>query len=343
MLRRLTMFLILMGLGSSLQAAKLCGDEQGFGVYLDQDMLVPLTNQDRDYTMGLAFEFYCRDENVFLLDDGVKWFVSLANRLGLEQNTADKSKHSIMAGAITYTPDDLSDSAPILDDRPYSSLIYVGTKHVWTNEKTAFGVELQLGLLGTGAAREVQRGLHRWYRESTNSSEPVDPRGWEHQISDGGEATARLRLARTTWIDGEAHLWDISRTWDLSLGYQTNASFGLTGRLGHPGHAFWSVPYDPINRGNFLPSFDDEWYLWAAYRARLVAYDVLLQGQFRDSDVTFSGGDIQRLVHEGGVGVTWAWKPVQLSLALNAKTAELKSPVRQRTHVWGGVYGMFRF
>lgn len=343
MMRRLILSFLMLGIAQNLYAAKLCDGDKGFGVYIDQDMLVPFANQDRDYTMGVALEFYCQDKGVFLLDDGVKWVVEFAHRIGLERSKAKSSQHSIMAGAITYTPDDLANPAPIFDDRPYSSLLYLSTKQVWTDDDTALGVELQVGLLGTGVAREVQRSLHRWYRESTNSSEPVDPKGWDHQISDGGEPTARLRLAKTHLIGGSAHRWDISGTWDLSLGYQTNASVGFTGRLGRPGHAFWSVPFDPINRGNFLPSFDDEWYVWAAYHARAVGYDALMQGQFRDSDVTFSGDDLQRLVHEGALGITWAWKPVQLTLSVNAKTAELKNPVKQRTHLWGGIYSMWRF
>ena len=136
----------------------------------------------------------------------------------------------------------------------------------------------------------------------------------------------------------------MAQTWDLTLGYQTNASFGFSGRLGQIASPFWTIPYDPINRGNFLPSLGgEEWYLWAAYRARLVGYDALLQGQFRDSVLTYDASDIERLVHEGGAGLTVAWRAVQLTVAANVKTAELHGGQADRTHWWGGTYLTVRF
>lgn len=338
---RLSLFFLLLMSGSVALAQDIIRD-RGVALYLDQDMFVPLFNQDRDYTMGVALEFFDQAGGVYWLEDGLGW---LAHQFGVGR-VNEQSTRSFIIGSIAYTPDDIGNPAPIFDDRPYASLIYLGNKRVRADDEAALGVELQVGLLGTPIAREVQSTLHQWYREAADSLEPVEPRGWDHQISDGGEPTARLRVA---WADRLAHdqgRWDLATTWDVSLGYQTNVSAGLSARWGAPGSPFWTLPFDPINRGNFLPSLSgDEWYVWGAYRLRAVGYDVLLQGQFRDSDVTFSADDLERLVHEAGVGITWAWRPVQLTLSLNAKTPELKSGVTatHRTHVWGGIYSMLRF
>ncbi len=316
--------------------------DRGVGIYADQDMFVPLFNQDRDYTMGVAVEFFDQKSGVYWLEDGLGW---LAHRLGVGR-VNEKSTRSFILGSIAYTPDDIGNPAPIHDDRPYASLLYLGNKRVRADEDAALGVELQVGLLGTPVAREVQRTLHSWYRDIAGSVEPVEPRGWDHQISNGGEPTARLRLAWAERLVHDTGNWDVATTWDLSLGYQTNASAGLSARWGAIGSPFWTLPFDPINRGNFLPSLSgDEWYVWSAYRLRAVGYDVLLQGQFRDSDVTFSADDLERFVHEAGVGITWAWRPMQLTVSINAKTPELKTGVTatHRTHVWGGLYGMLRF
>ena len=139
-------------------------------------------------------------------------------------------------------------------------------------------------------------------------------------------------------------IWDISHTWSATLGYQTNLSIGLSGRFGDIASSPWTLPFDPINRGNFLPALTgNEWYGWAAYRLRLVAYDALLQGQFRDSDVTFSWDEIRHVIHEGGIGMTFTFQPMQFTLAVNGKTPELKSGSSDRNHYWGGLYFVYRY
>jgi hypothetical protein len=313
---------------------------RGLGFYSDQDLLLPFVNEDRDYTMGVAFEFFNEGEGVYPLDRAARW---LGEYMGVHRED-DIIHRSYMVGSVNYTPDDLSASAPIVDDRPYASVLFLTNKRVHASGDEAVGVEAQFGILGTYVAREVQRNLHKLWRDISGSDEPVDPKGWRNQISSGGEPTLRLRIAKASRIAQQPGLWDLAQTWSLTLGYQTNASLGLSGRIGQIASPFWTLPYDPINRGNFLPSLGgDEWYLWAVYRARLVGYDALLQGQFRDSVLTYGSGDIKRLVHEGGFGVTGAWRALQLTLAANAKTAELGARQADRTHWWGGLYMTVRF
>jgi hypothetical protein len=250
---------------------------------------------------------------------------------------------SFIVGTVNYTPDDLSDPAPIANDRPYASLLYLGNKRVRASKTSAVAAEALVGVIGTDVAREVQQKLHGWWRSAADSSEPVDPQGWTHQISDGGELTMRLRFSNSRLRAESAGLWDVATTWAVSLGYQTNASLGVSGRAGKIGSAFWSIPFDPVNRGSFLPSLsENEWYVWAAYRARLVAYDALLQGQFRHSDVRISTDEIERLLHEGAVGVTAAFGQAQMTFALNAKSAEFKQSKR-REHYWGSLNLIYHF
>jgi len=315
-------------------------EKRGIGVYIDQDMLLPFVNEDRDYTMGIALEFFEEDGAFYLLDGVVRRFGEL-----LEVHAKDAPiRRSYLIGSVNYTPDDLSATAPLPGDRPYSSVLFLANKRVFADDKVAVGVEAQVGALGTYAAREIQKALHQAWRETTGDDEPLDPMGWHNQISAGGEPTARLRVARSERLMHESGLYDLAGTWDLSLGYQTNASLGLSARAGVLRSPFWSIPYDPINRGNFVPVFGrDELYAWAAYRARVVGYDALIQGQFRDSALTYDGDDLNRLVHEAGFGVTGSYAGVQLTVAANMKTAELDVGSADRTHWWGGTYITFRF
>lgn len=306
----------------------------GVGVYFDQDLLVPGTNEDRDYTMGIGVEVFQDRGPFYLMGDLARQVEPL---LGFDRRCS-RTYRSFMLGSLTYTPDDIGDPAPIFDDRPYASLIYLANKRVVADARRALGVELVLGALGLRLAGEVQSALHGWYRDVSGSATPVDPEGWRYQISDGGELTARLRIADSRRIlHGTG--WDVAQSWDLNLGFQTNAGIGLSGRAGRLNSPFWSLPYNPINRGNFVPSVKgDELYVWGVGQLRAVGYDALLQGQFRDSEVTVDYDDMRKLVWEAGVGVTKGWSGFQLTLAVNGKAGDTRLSKAPDDHFWGGLY-----
>lgn len=311
----------------------------GIGIYIDQDLLVPLTNEDRDYTMGVAIEFFwAKEKGLYPLDGLVK---KAGEWLGIK-DTGNDIVYSFMLGSLAYTPDDLSDTKPIYDDRPYSSLIYLSNKRVRADEKNALAAEVLIGLLGTNISRDAQSAFHRFYRQVAGTKEPVEPRGWSHQISDGIELTMRLRLTNSRLLYSSPGSFDISSTTGLSLGFQTNANFGLAFRLGNIKSRFWSLPFDPVTRGNFLPSKPkSEWYFWTAARAHLVGYDALLQGQFKPSTVRYSADEIERLVYDGAIGLTLGFDESQFSISANAKTSDLKNT--SRLQVWGSINYLLHF
>lgn len=339
---RVSSFLLTFIIATPVAAQLSFPNNWGAGLYLDQDLAVPILNEDRDYTMGIAAEFFWQDKDAGLypLDGAVK---RIGQWLGLHEKD-DKIVRSFMLGSVTYTPDDLSDPNPIYDDRPYASLIYLNNKRVRVNRKNATGVELQAGILGLNFSGNIQTAFHTFYREQFDNPSVVNPEGWEHQISDGGEFTLRLRMSNSRLLFEHPNIWDISHSWSATLGYQTNLSFGLSGRFGGIASSPWTIPFDPINRGNFLPALaGNEWYGWTAYRLRLVAYDALLQGQFKDSDVTFDWDDIRHIIHEGGIGMTFTYQPMQFTLAVNGKTPELNTGISNRNHYWGGFYFVYRY
>ena len=313
--------------------------QRGVAVYFDQDLLLPVVNEDRDYTMGVGIEFFEEEGGLYPLDT---FLGRVGSMIGLDPNAS--MRRSYLLGSVNYTPDNLAATAPVTSDRPYASVLFLANKRVLADRHTAIGVEAQAGLLGTYLAREAQRRIHKALREARNSEEPVDPQGWGNQISAGGEPTFRLRLARSELIAEAPGLWDFSGTGTVSLGYQTNASLGLALRTGLLQSPFWSLPYDPINRGNFVPAFgQEEIYLWAAGRARAVAYDALLQGQFRDSAHTIPAEDIEPLVFDGGIGVTASWEALQLTVSANLKTSEVARGDADRNQWWGGLYLSVRY
>lgn len=317
---------------------------RGVGIYIDQDMFVPFSNEDRDYTMGFAVEFFgAKNKGLYPLDGLVK---TAGEWLGIKKSD-NKIIYSFMLGTLVYTPDDLSDSQPIYNDRPYSSLIYLSNKRVHTDGKNALAAEFLLGVIGSKLPGEVQAGLHSIYRDVSGleaTEDPVEPKGWGHQISNGGELTVRLRLTNSRLQSKLSYpgRFDLATTMGLSLGFQTNANVGLAIRAGKLRSPYWSLPYDPVNRGNFLPSkAKDEWYFWGVINARLIGYDALLQGQFRQSHVTFSYDEIEHIVYDAGMGLTLGFEKSQLTISANTKSPDLKLTSRQQ--VWGSINYLYYF
>ena len=316
----------------------------GVGIYIDQDLFIPFSNEDRDYTMGFAVEFFwAKDEGLYPLDGLVK---TAGEWLGIKKSD-NKIVYSFMLGALAYTPDDLANTQPIYDDRPYSSLIYLSNKRVSTDDKNALAAEVLLGIIGSKLPGEVQAGLHSIYRDVADlgpTEDPVDPKGWPHQISNGGELTMRLRLTNSRLQSKLSYpgRFDLATIMGLSLGFQTNANVGVAIRAGKLRSPYWSLPYDPVNRGNFIPSnASDEWYFWSAFNARLIGYDALLQGQFRHSDVTFAYNEIEHVVYDGGIGLTLGFEKSQLTLSANTKSPDLK--LTSRRQVWGSINYLYYF
>ena len=322
-----------------LQLAHAEQQHRGIGIYIDQDLFVPFTNEDRDYTMGIAVEFFwAKDKGLYPLDNLVR---KTAELLGME-NSDENIVYSFMLGTLAYTPDDLANTQPIYDDRPYSSLIYLSNKRVRADDKNALAAEVLLGIIGTNFSRNAQTAFHSLSRNIAGTTVPVEPKGWSHQISDGGELTMRLRLSKSRLQFSEPGLLDIATTVALSLGFQTNVSASAAFRLGNIKSKFWSLPYDPVSRGNFLPDTSKkEWYFWSAFRAHLVGYDALLQGQFRHSEVKFSSDEIERVVYDGGLGLTFGFAESQLTISANAKSSDLK--LTSRRQVWGSINYLYYF
>lgn len=329
-------FLVLTSVHNTVFAA---AENQGIGIYLDQDLFVPFYNEDRDYTMGVAVEFFwAKEKGLYPLDNLVR---QAGEWLGINDNKND-IVYSFMLGATGFTPDNLSDTQPIYDDRPYSSLVYLSNKRVQADNKNAVAAELLLGLIGTNLGREAQSFIHSTWRSVAGTAEPVEPRGWSHQISDGGELTMRLRLANSRLQYSRPGIFDVATTLGLSFGFQTNASVAVAFRFGEIKSQFWSLPYDPVNRGSFVPAGpQNEWYLWTAFRAHAVVYDALLQGQFRTSKVRYTSDQLEPYVYDSAAGLTLGFKDSQLTFAANVKSSDLKHTSRRQ--IWGSINYLFYF
>ena len=83
-----------------------------------------------------------------------------------------------------FTPRDLGARDVVRGDWPYASLFFLsaGRRYASPVSRVAYDTSLTIGVLGLAAAADVQRVLH-------DVTGTVQPKGWSHQISDGGEPT----------------------------------------------------------------------------------------------------------------------------------------------------------
>lgn len=330
-----------------------CADDQhgfhekynsGWAFYIDNDLLSG-SESDRDYTGGLAVTLSGQRAQDFMISiDG--WRNVVDGWLGLNKlvnNRQHFKLHSFEYGLTLFTPGDVTIPDPIPDDHPYASLFFISNAEqtILPAKNLAYQSTLTIGILGLPLAEDIQSGLHKL----TGST---DPQGWENQISYGGEPTVKYSLSiqktNVISINPKGIDYELKTTAEGNIGYNTDINIGLVGRLGRINTPWWSFnPHQAeyINLGSpVIATTRDgvgrELYLWAGVTLKYRLYNALLQGQFRDSAVTFDRDQLEHVIAEGWVGVTREFSnEFRGSFYVRARSEELKIP-NASSPVWGG-------
>ncbi len=309
---------------------------------VDNDLLTG-GGRDQDYTGGLALAITgggTRDW-LFGLDRarGAVTRLTGLERLFINQNHV--TRHTIEFGFTLFTPSDITISEPIPNDHPYASLFFVANaaQHVLPDRKISYQSVLTFGLIGLGLADSVQSGIHTVIGSD-------EPEGWDNQISDGGEPTARysFSVAKTLIEGGGPGLsTQFTVNSEASVGFTTDASVGFGmrwGRLERPWHTFNPHPAEYISIGNppdgSTKTSNREAYLYAGLNVKARLYNAILQGQFRDSEVTFDFDELNPIVAEGWAGfLTELSGGYRFGMFIRARSAEIDVG-QARNPVWGG-------
>lgn len=321
-------------------------DRTSWAVYLDNDVFAP-GGRDRDYTAGLAVTLSgARTRRYVVSPDPLLGYI---DRALVKPPASRVALHSFEVGLTAFTPENIAASEPLPDDRPYSSLVYVSASRAYVQPRSghATTTSLTLGLLGLGLAGELQNGLHR-----AIGSEPAN--GWDNQISDGGELTFRYSVAdqriRASQYGSRRTNYDLTSTLHGNVGYITDVSWGISGRVGRLRTPWWTfapqlgeyTERGSANGVSHSASRNDELYFWSGFDIRLRAYNALLEGQFRDSAVTYNRSELNSLIGEAWMGVTKEFNNgFRFSYFIRAQTSEIKSGPGSRDPVWGGVIFSF--
>lgn len=301
---------------------------------LDNDLFVPFSSSDRDYTGGFALTY---------AGNGGAQYRRPLDRLqeGLDQlmgvPTRQPTTSSVELGLYGFTPDDIHQAEVIATDRPYASLLYLSSSRMYAlSGNTSITTSLTWGLLGTNTFGELQRQLHR---AAGNSQ----VHGWHNQISDGGELTARYQIAHHTYWQSSDFRSRFKTTLFSSVGYLTEVGVALSTRRGlisSPDHRFNPelISYgERISDTVMAPYQGEESYFWGgiSFKARL--YNAFLQGQFRDSAHTLRYNELRPVIAEAWLGYTLTiGQQYRVSYVVRAQTSEIRAGEGDRAHIWGG-------
>jgi hypothetical protein len=333
------------------------GTLTSFAFFAENDVLYQLgRNDDRNYTGGFGFQFSGSFIRKWHMDAPLR-LVDRATRMSRAHDASPMRFYTFLFFGTGFTPDMLNTPAVVIDDRPYGSIVGFSLRRLTVDDETfdrAWSSELAVGMLGLDTAKDLQTWFHRRLRRKSGKDTPYDPLGWHHQISNGGEATGLYRVSYEQRIAGSPSGRDIRKHWQVvggaqaSAGYYTNAGLLTSARLGTFTSEFWeftpgamNVATQNLGVGNHRTS-KSEIFLFAGLRPRVIAYNALLQGQFKHSDYTVTP---KRLQAEWDLGVAAFIAPIRLQVVWNAYAG--RSPefvgALQRTHTWGSLVGVFSF
>lgn len=317
---------------------------EGWAVFLDNDALA-LSKRDRDYTGGLA---------VTLAGDRARhWWFSLDPALriadawlGLDRSACvpQNPRHALQFGAVAFTPGETRQPAAP-GDRPYASLVYLANSRMRFHDDPDSVTQstLAVGLLGLGVAEGVARLIH-------SALNLQHARGWDQQISDGGEPTFRYTLAKLNLLASgnteQRRSYEVKNSGSLSVGYLTEATASLSMRWGKIMTPWWSFTperaeyiREPAPVGGNPSDRQREIYGWAGIKARARLYNAFLQGQFRDSPLTYDYEDIRPLIGEAWLGMTaQVGDEYGLSWVVRYQTSELRTEPGDRDLFWGSIF-----
>lgn len=272
---------------------------------------------DRHYTNGFQMSY---------ISDAYhpEWIDTVASFVPLYRSS-NNVRFGIAFGQSIFTPDNISETALITNDRPYAGWLY--TTFSLTSDERVVGVggdsadyryanalDITVGIVGPSAkAEETQTQFHEWVDTTT-------PRGWDNQLKD--EFGLNITYTRL-WQYELSHYIDITPQAGFSLGnVYTFVNTGVMFRLGNSlGNDFGPPLIRPSAVGSsyFTPKESIEWYVFAGVSGRYVERDIFLDGNSNNDshhvEKSVWVGDIQ-------VGVVVNVGDMQLGLTQIYRTRE---------------------
>ena len=308
----------------------------GWAITFDNDVLVP-TSRDQDYTYGISLTLIGDGtRESFMSSHGL--LDSINSSLGFSRSSNRRNTSEIEFGIYGFTPEEIAAENPLDGDRPYASLIYsTSTQEISTQDpNVSWRTSLTFGVLGSDIVGRLQNDVH-----SAIGGDEVN--GWKNQISEGGELTARYSVARQELWPSFSENLEVKTTAQASVGYLTEMSYSISARYGDINSRWQSFSPELAAYGEHVnqsvdSTFSSENYWMFGASLKLRAYNAFMQGQFRESSITYSRNDLNSVIAEAWVGYNVSFgEGYRLTYLLRGHTSEMKRGVGDRNVVWGGL------
>ena len=304
------------------------------GLHFDDDFLF-IGNRDEQYTGGLEIEFIHASKKK-------KQQRHIINPFSYGQRYWT---HTF--GSYLFTPYNVSDSLIILNDRPYSSLIYTTVGYTAYDEKRQkkLTTELYLGIMGSELPGKIQDKIH-----TIGESPPAS--GWDNRISKDEIFTPNLKINYQSnfltigRIDALIIDWiQLGTIYELNAGFFAN-NFSAGIRLS-------TYNQNPLSesRYNYKLSKNSErsrkrklhttFYLYPRFEA--VIQNASLQGlQWIDSPYKIPTDEMNRFVWDIEAGMNLTYGRFHLSYLVRTRSKEFFK-YREDWHSWAGISLGFSF
>ena len=310
---------------------------KGFQVLVttENDFLA-ISNKDENYTGSIKIEAQ--------FPELIKWLPFFKYKNPEESLTIQR----FGIGGLAYTPQNLAATQPVIDDRPYASLMFINIGN--TSYNLVNGAVLQsefvIGAIGTSLPGNAQAYIHEhnWF----GSTRDV-PMGWDNQIGYHGSFilnyNARIEYPVFAGLNAEqkCNWMQLRLRGGAELGnYTDNIKGGLKINILNL-NAGIMQDYSPGVPGTFLkkakgPSPAIRMNVFVTPEIRVVAYNATLEGLlFSDHSVyKIPHSDVNRLVFDISAGANVLIKDrFFVRYAMYGRSQEYSGG--KNFHYWGGI------
>jgi hypothetical protein len=284
-----------------------------------------MRGDDRHYTNGIRLGWVSAP---IAADDGSIWgWARAAAALVPTFDPAGEVRVGIALGQNIYTPGDILRRERIRNDRPYAGWLYAGLALVNDTRRpsgldTLDTLEVNFGIVGPGAGGRLTQ--NRWH----NFIGVDEAYGWDNQIANEPgfvlyyERKWRGQYSRSVGPVGELGV-DATPHVAFSLGnVATYAAVGGAVRIGHNLSQDYGAPrIRPALSGSGYTTAAGGfgWYVFAGSEARLVGYDMFLDGP-----LSRGGHSVDRrpLVIDMQAGAALTWGSVRAAYTYVVRSRE---------------------
>ncbi len=331
---------------SSLQAARDQTEHWTLNLYVENDLF---SETDQDYTSGLRASWVSPDIADYLDDPALpKWIESINKRLVFfHKQKAGLQRNLIFSlGQTIYTPQDLTRTDLIVDDRPYAAGLVASLGYQTRTDDQLDTLETRFGVVGPAAqGQRAQDFIHDvrgfekfqgWDNQLRN--EPGVIFIWEHKrkrthlynpnsrfgfdaIGHGGVAVGNVR----TYMNAGA---------ELRLGWSIPSDFGTSALRPGGDNSTPAAIWDP------RATTDRRWgaHAFVAFDVRLIARDIFLDGNtIRDSH----GVDKRPVVADAAAGFSFIYGGAKFSYAQIFRSREFD--LQDSAHSYGSLAFSYTF